>query len=400
MRTRKDIEALEQSVLAPYAMKSKDSLGREHDNSQHEIRTCYQRDRDRIVHSEAFRKLEYKTQVFVILEGDYYRTRLTHTIEVAQIARTIGRSLQLNEDLIEAIALAHDLGHPPFGHAGEFALNELMKAVDPDGFNHNFRSYEIVTKYEKRYPEFDGLDLTAEVLVGILKHETVYDKTALVDRFSKIGPTLEAKVVDIADSLAYLSHDIDDGLTSGCITQKDLHSDPLWQRAYQRVHPLNIDDPEIFKYQIVKALIDMQTKDLLEESYKNLKKHNFRSAQEAKDYHLRKSAKPVISFSPPMKGQRDMLQRLLFEKLYRHYRVERMTEKAKRVIHQIFDVYKNNPNQLPYDIWDRPAKPNNKKKLKEFEKKMYKAVCNYIAGMTDRFALDEHKKLFNPYQKV
>src|SRR3990167_5669745 len=232
MRTRTDIEALEDKILAAYAMKSRDSGGREHKEDQHAVRTCYQRDRDRIVHCEAFRKLEYKTQVFVIFEGDYYRTRLTHTIEVAQIARTIGRALQLNEDLIEAIALAHDLGHPPFGHAGEGALNEIMKSAKVPGFNHNVRSFEIVTKYEKRYPEFDGLNLTQEVLVGILKHRTIYDKPGVADQYKEKGATLEAQVVDIADSLAYLSHDIDDGLTSGCIFEEDLKENALWKNAY------------------------------------------------------------------------------------------------------------------------------------------------------------------------
>ena len=199
-------------------MKSRDAGARQYDEPQHEWRTCYQRDRDRIVHSEAFRKLEYKTQVFVIFEGDYYRTRLTHTIEVAQLARTLGRNLRLNEDLIEAIALAHDLGHPPFGHAGEEALNSIVREAKIQ-FNHNFRSYEIVAKLEKKYPHFDGLNLTREVLVGILKHQTVFDMPGvdIPKQYRDEGPTLEAQIVDIADSLAYLNHDVDDGLTSGCI---------------------------------------------------------------------------------------------------------------------------------------------------------------------------------------
>ena len=189
---------------------------------QHEWRTSFQRDRDRIVHSEAFRKLEYKTQVFVIFEGDYYRTRLTHTIEVAQLARTLGRNLRLNEDLIEAIALAHDLGHPPFGHAGEEALNNIVREVKIQ-FNHNFRSYEIVAKLEKKYPHFDGLNLTREVLVGILKHQTVFDMPGvdIPKQYRNEGPTLEAQIVDIVpDSLAYLNHDVDDGLASGCISSR------------------------------------------------------------------------------------------------------------------------------------------------------------------------------------
>ena len=393
MRTREDIEALEEKILAPYAMKSKDTEGRMYDEPKHDIRTCYQRDRDRVVHCEAFRKLEYKTQVFVIFEGDYYRTRLTHTIEVAQIARTIGRALQLNEDLIEAIALAHDLGHPPFGHAGEGALNEIMKSAKVPGFNHNVRSFEIVTKYEKRYPDFDGLNLTEEVLVGILKHRTIYDKPGIAGEYANKGQTLEALVVDIADSLAYLSHDIDDGITSGCISEDDLADSQLWRKAYQRVDPgLNSKDKQMFKYQIVKALIDIQMKDLLVTSSQRLEQLNLRSSRAVKDHNLNDPANPVIDFSPALKEERDYLQTVLNKKLYHHYRVVRMTDKANRIIHDLFEVYKENPAQLPYSIYQRD------KRYSDTEK--YEIIGNYIASMTDRFALDEHKKLFDPYQKV
>lgn len=409
MNTRENIEELEGKVLAPYAMKSRDSSGREFDNSQHPVRTCYQRDRDRIVHSEAFRKLEYKTQVFVILEGDYYRTRLTHTIEVAQIARTIGRSLRLNEDLIEAIALAHDLGHPPFGHAGEHALNLIMEGKG--GFDHNFRSYKIVTDFEKRYPKFNGLDLTEEVRVGILKHETTYDTKGELDKYKNIGPTLEAKVVDIADALAYLSHDIDDGLTSGCITKDDLMESQLWKESYQKIDDqLDPENKEMLKYQVVKFLIDTQTRDLLNNSFDKLRKISLKNSKEVRDYHLINQNNPIISFSPEMKKQRDALQDLLYDKLYSHYRVLRMTEKAKRIIEDIFDVYKRNPDQLPYKFWPRETKTLNKPydsydKLpdnlkRELDLKTFPAICNYIAGMTDRSAFDEHKKLFDPFKKV
>ena len=392
MQTRIDFDKLEDKILAPYAMKSKDSAGREFDEPQHDVRTCYQRDRDRIVHCEAFRKLEYKTQVFVILEGDYYRTRLTHTIEVAQIARTIGRSLRLNEDLIEAIALAHDLGHPPFGHAGEDALNKLMEGAG-GSFNHNHRSFEIVTRLEKRYPNFDGLNLTEEVVVGILKHETEYDKKADVKKYKNKGPTLEAKVVDIADSLAYLSHDVDDGLTSGCITEEDMTESPLWDKAYrQAIGLVSKGDRNMLKYQIVKFLIDMQMKDLLSQSDHNLKRSRFRSSAEVKKFHLKNLSKNIIDFSDQMKKQRNNLQDLLFHKLYKHYRVERMTDKARRIIHDLFQVYEKTPNQLPYAVYPRGKELDKKRK--------YEIICNHIASMTDRFALDEHKKLFNPYEKV
>ncbi len=385
MRTREDIEQLEEEILAPYAMKSKDSSGRAHPEPQHPIRTCYQRDRDRIVHSEAFRKLEYKTQVFIVFEGDYYRTRLTHTIEVAQIGRTIGRSLRLNEDLIEAIALAHDLGHPPFGHAGEEILDQRMKEVHLKGFNHNLHGYEIVAKHEKRYPDFDGLNLTAEVLVGILKHKTVYDdpvhKQALTD-----GPTLEAQVVDFADSLAYLNHDIDDGLTSGCIVEEELRDSELWRRAFDPIKG-KAENREILKYQVVKQLIDMQIKDLLQATDGRLRKLKLKSAQEAKNCR-----QPAIGFTPTMAKERNFLQSLLNEKLYHHYRVVRMTSKAQRILNDLFDAYLKEPQQLPYSAYPRG---------KDFSKKRkHEIICRYIASMTDRFALEEHKKFFNPYTKV
>ncbi|MBI3601628.1 MAG: deoxyguanosinetriphosphate triphosphohydrolase [Candidatus Omnitrophica bacterium] len=389
MQTRKDIEELEGKILAPYAMKSKDSAGREHEEPPHEGRSCYQRDRDRIVHSEAFRKLEYKTQVFVIFEGDYYRTRLTHTIEVAQLARTIGRNLRLNEDLIEAIALAHDLGHPPFGHAGEEALDAIVRRGSGRGFNHNLRSFEIVTQFEKKYPHFDGLNLTREVLVGILKHQTIYDTLSVTAyRKFKEGPTLEAQVVDIADSLAYLNHDIDDGLTAGCIGEEDLMESPLWQKAVKKIGPEARDaDAAMFKYQIVKELIDMQVKDLLAATDERLRESSFQSAEDVKI-----CKETIVGFSKQMASERDCLQQMLNEKLYHHWRVERMTTKARRVIEDLFEVYIKNPKQLPYQVYPRQ---------KEFsEAQKYEIIGNYIASMTDRFALDEHKRLFDPYQKV
>ena len=385
MQTRDDIELFEEKNLAPYAMKSKDSKGRYYPEPAHATRTCYQRDRDRIVHSEAFRKLEYKTQVFTILEGDYYRTRLTHTIEVAQMARTIGRNLRLNEDLIEAISLAHDLGHPPFGHAGEEALNKIMKKVG--GFNHNKRSFDIVSKFEKRYPDFDGLNLTVEVRVGILKHQTIYDIPVFDPRL-KESPTLEAQVVDFADSLAYLNHDIDDGLTSGFISEKDLIDSSLWQKAVARIKgKIDSDDKEMRKYQIVKELIDMQIKDLLATTDQRLKKRHFRSVNEVKRLN-----KTIVGFSLEMTKARNALQALLHEKLYLHYRVVRMTEKAKRIVGDLFHVYLHEPAQLPYSVYKRNKKYSQKEK--------YGIICDHIASMTDRSALDEHKKVFNPYEKV
>lgn len=403
MRTRKEIEDLESKILAPYAMKSKDSVGRLHKEPDHPGRTAYQRDRDRIVHCEAFRKLEYKTQVFVIFEGDYYRTRLTHTIEVAQLARTIGRNLLLNEDLIEAVALAHDLGHPPFGHAGEDALNALMQEAGSKKFNHNVRSFDIVTKFEKRYPDFDGLNLTNEVLIGILKHQTVFDDPGtfkdIKDRILQDeGPTFEAQVVDVADSLAYLNHDIDDGLTSGCIKQEDLMASELWKKAVQKIGATpHVSSSEMFKYQVVKMLIDMQVKDFLDATEERLNKFDFKNSSEVKDFNSRlskakKPAEPLIGFSKTMAEERNQLQSILNEKLYHHYRVERMTTKASRILRAIFEIYADNPKQLPYNVYQRNKRYSNGA--------LYEVICDYIASMTDRFALDEYKKLFEPYQKV
>jgi dGTPase len=377
MRTREEIEKLESETLAPYAAKSRESAGREFSEPTHPARTCYQRDRDRIVHCEAFRKLEYKTQVFSIFEGDYYRTRLTHTLEVAQLARTIGRNLRLNEDLIEAIALAHDLGHPPFGHAGEQALNKIMEKQG--GFNHNKRSFEIVTKYEKRYPDFDGLNLSREVLVGILKHETQYDMAGISEKYPE-GPSLEARVVDCADSLAYLNHDVDDGLESKCITIEDLKESGLWQRAIRNLaDTIRHDNSEMLRYQIVRQLIDMQVRDLLATTDQKLSALHLASAAEA-----RQKAREVVSFSPQMKQDRDALQQLLYDKLYSHHRVMRMTSRAKRIIRELFAAYLREPNQLP--PWVYPAG--------EFSlERKYEIICNYIASMTDRSASDERKKL-------
>jgi len=383
MRTRKEIEALENKILAPYAMKSQEAGARQYDEPPHEWRTAYQRDRDRIVHSEAFRKLEYKTQVFVIFEGDYYRTRLTHTIEVAQLARTLGRNLCLNEDLIEAIALAHDLGHPPFGHAGEDALNDIVKEAKIE-FNHNFRSYEIVSKLEKKYPQFDGLNLSREVIVGILKHQTVFDMpgAAIPKEYRNEGPTLEAQIVDIADSLAYLNHDIDDGLKSGCISEEDLLESKLWQKAVNKIGAdAQKNNREMFRYQVVKELIDRQVKDLLQATFENIQKLAFKSADDVK-----KHKGYIVCFSRSMKEERDELQQLLNEKFYHHWRVERMTTKARRVIRELFDVYIKNPKQLPYAIYPRDQKFSKAEK--------YAIICNYLASMTDRFALDEQKRLF------
>ena len=389
MHTRKDIEKRENNILAPYAMRSKDSKGRLHPEKEHSLRTIYQRDRDRIIHCEAFRKLEYKTQVFVIFEGDYYRTRLTHTLEVAQIARTIGRNLSLNEDLIEAIALAHDLGHAPFGHAGEEALKEIMKKRG--GFNHNHHSYKIITELEKRYTKFNGLNLTCEVREGIIKHKTSFDIPARISD-PKINiddqPTLEAQVVDIADEIAYDNHDLDDGLTSDILKEGDLMKVPLWNKAYDKIKKenANYNNKGMLKYHLIRELINQQVTDLLKESERKIKEKKIKTVKD-----VRKLKNSIISFSSEMQTERKQARRFLQKNLYENVRIVRMTSKAKRFINDLFNAYKDNPKQLPANIFKRIK--NNPRKKREI-------ICDYIAGMTDRYVLNEHKKLFNPYEKV
>ncbi len=384
MLTRQDIEREEELKLAPYAMKSKDSQGRKYKEEEHPYRSVYQRDRDRIIHSTAFRRLEYKTQVFVNHEGDYYRTRLTHTLEVAQIAKSIARTLRLNEDLVEAIALAHDLGHTPFGHSGEEVLHELMK--DHGGFDHNLQGLRVVDLLEKRYPDFKGLNLTWEVREGIVKHSTRFNRLNQVEELKPDKfPTLETQVVDVADEIAYDNHDLDDGITSGLIEEEKLTDVGLWQDADKELKSkyLNLDN-EIRKYQIIKLLINLQISDLLTESEKRLKEFNIISPQQA-----RKKREKIISFSPQMLEKRAPLREFLLENLYRHYRVIRMSNKAHRFLQDLFRVYLAKPEQLP---------PSSQKRIKE--EGVHRAICDYIAGMTDRYALDEYKKLFDPYEKV
>jgi dGTPase len=384
MLSQKQIKKFEDSFLAPYAMKSHNTRGRAYKEDEHPYRTCYQRDRDRIVHCAAFRRLEYKTQVFVNHEGDYYRTRLTHTLEVAQIARTIASALRLNMDLTEAIALAHDLGHTPFGHSGEEALNELMAKVG--GFNHNLQGLRVVDYLEDRYPNFCGLNLTWEVREGIVKHSTLFDKTVKIKDFSPSQmPTLETQVVDIADEIAYNNHDLDDGLTSGLIKESDLQILPIWKNISSDISKANPSiDEEKRKYLIIRTLINMQVTDLIRETEINLKHFKPKSYTDIKKIH-----KKAVSFSKNMVNLRRPLREFLMERLYRHYRVMRMSVKAKRFIKQLFSAYVENPKQLPNSIQKKVPVDG-----------VRRSVCDYIAGMTDRYALDEYKKLFNPYEKV
>lgn len=380
----RQIKEFESKFLALYAMKSYETRGRIYEEEEHLYRSIYQRDRDRIIHSAAFRKLEYKTQVFVIHEGDSYRTRLTHTLEVAQIARTIATAFRLNVDLAEAIALAHDLGHTPFGHAGEEILNELMRKEG--GFNHNLQGLRVVDVLEEKYPNFPGLNLSWEVREGIVKHSSGFDQSVKLKEF-KPGeqPTMEAQIVDVADEIAYDNHDLDDGLTSGLLFEEDLLKIPLWKSISGHINKkYKTIDCDKRKYLIIRSLINIQVTDIIQHAEAQLKKINPRSWQDIKMLEKR-----IVNFSPGMLTERKPLRKLLLEKLYHHYRVVRMSTKAKRFIRELFDTYIKNPSQLPVSI---------QKRIKEGG--LRRSVCDYIAGMTDRSTLDEYEKLFDPYTKV
>ncbi|MEK6646484.1 MAG: deoxyguanosinetriphosphate triphosphohydrolase [Candidatus Firestonebacteria bacterium] len=381
MFTREEYEKMEEKILAPYAMKNRLAGARKYPEQEHPFRSAFQRDRDRIIHSSAFRRLEYKTQVFVIHESDYYRTRLTHTIEVSQIACTIARILRLSEDLTEAIVLAHDLGHTPFGHSGEKILNELMKKYG--GFEHNKQSLRVVDELEERYPEFPGLNLTWEVRESIAKHNTEYDVSSGKEFKPELGPLLEAQVANLADEIAYNSHDLDDGLASGLISLDDLEKVPIWQKNYMKINFCNLSF-ELKKYQVIRSIINMQTTDLIMQTEENIKKFNIKSLQD-----VRNTKKDIVCFSIEMEKDNKILKNFLMDKLYHHYRVKRMEEKAQRFITELFKIYLKRTDTLP---------PKIQEKLKTGKKQ--RVICDYIAGMTDHFALEEYKKLFDPFEKV
>ncbi len=383
LRMREAIEAQESEWLATYAAKSAHSQGRQYSEEEHPFRTRFQRDRDRIIHSKAFRRLEYKTQVFVYHEGDHFRTRLTHTLEVSQISRSIARMLKLNEELAEAISLAHDLGHPPFGHSGQDVMNELMKGKG--GFEHNRHSLRIVTVLERRYPEFPGLNLSYEVLEGISKHFTDYD---LPDgkMFHREGqPSLEAQVANLGDEIAYNHHDLDDGLRSGMITLDQLAEVEIFQETFEEVgRDLPTSSVAVQTHQTIRRLINRVVTDLVVQTERNLLNHGVSSLED-----VRFAATPLVGFSKEIQVKTTQLKRFLFKNLYRHYRVERMADKACRILTDLFNAYRNNPKILPPSIDQRMA-------TEEPER----VICDYIAGMTDRFALEEHQKLFDPHARV
>lgn len=380
MLTRKQLEAQERRALAPYATKTSESRGRVYRESEHPYRTCFQRDHDRIIHSTAFRRLEYKTQVFVIHEGDYYRTRLTHSLEVSQIATTIGRALRLNTDLISTIALAHDLGHGPFGHSGEDTLRDLMKGHG--SFDHNLQALRIVDLLEERYPSFPGLNLTWEVRQGLNKHRIPLPGAPIPLPASL---SLEAQVVDVADEIAYDHHDLDDGIASGLIREEDLGSVPLWSQVRTEVRTTfpKVKD-SLRRYALIRRLIDGSVTDLLQESLRRIGHQKIRSPQDAQE-----SAQRVIGFSSGMKRLRAPLKEFLDKELYHHHKVIRMADKARRFLTALFETYLRKPEQLP-----------NTTRARLRQEDPYRVICDYIAGMTDRYVLEEYKKLFYPFEHV
>jgi dGTPase len=377
-----------EAYLAPYAARSAQSKGRRFPEAASSSRTEFQRDRDRIVHCGAFRRLEYKTQVFVNHEGDLFRTRLTHSIEVAQIARSISRNLRLNEDLVEAISLAHDLGHTPFGHAGQDALNACMK--DYGGFEHNLQSLRVVDVLEKRYGGFDGLNLMFETREGILKHCSLTHAAQLGDigqRFlEKKQPTLEAQLANLADEIAYNNHDIDDGLRSGLLTMEQLDSIDFFARHKREAEAAfpGIAGRRAIN-ETVRRMINALIVDLIDTSRERIRATGVQSVDEV---HI---AGPLIAFSDAIRSEALLLKRFLRQNLYQHYQVNRMTSKARRVIRELFDIFMQEPILLPpaYQV----AKDAG---IDAYEHKAVQArsVADYIAGMTDRYAMREHRRLF------
>ena len=367
------------TTLAPYAANPAESTGRQFDEPASETRNAFQRDRDRIVHSTAFRRLEYKTQVFVNHEGDLFRTRLTHSLEVAQLARGIARTLNLHEDLTEAIALAHDLGHTPFGHAGQDALNACMR--DFGGFEHNLQSLRVVEKLELRYAEFDGLNLTFEVREGILKHCAIKNAKLLGNvgqRFlDKTSPSLEAQLTNYADEIAYNNHDIDDGLRSGLITIDQLSKVELFARnlAIVKEKYPKLEQKRLI-HETVRRMINTLVVDLCSHTAKNIAHHQPHSIADIRQLPQ------LIGFSKEIAEQNQKLKQFLRKNLYHHYKVNRMSAKAARIVNELFAGFFENVGLLP-DEFQAYAETDKAR-----------AVADYIAGMTDRFAIREHRKLF------
>ena len=377
---------MREKILANYAAHSDQSRGREYTEPYKDNRLMFERDRDRIIHCAAFRRLEYKTQVFVNHEGDYYRTRLTHSLEVAQIARGIARNLRLNEDLVEALALSHDLGHTPFGHTGEHVLNQLMKNYG--GFEHNQQSLRVVELLEQRYPGFDGLNLSWETREGIIKHSSDYDRAgnaAIKSYEPGQRATLEAQIIDLADEIAYNNHDIDDGLKAGYIKLKDLAEVELWQQTYLVIGKkfAGLDDKRHI-LQTISYLIGKMIHNLVNTTVENLQNNNISSYED-----VRKQTENLVGLSPQMSELNRQLKEFLYQHLYRHSKVERMRVKAEYFLTRLFKNYMNNPTLLPERHQQRFANYGTER-----------VICDYIASMTDRYVQDEYKRLYEPFERA
>lgn len=384
--TRSDLERREEQFLAPYGMRSSASRGRIYPEAEHPYRTAYQRDRDRIVHTTAFRRLEYKTQVFVYSEGDHYRNRLTHSIEVAQIGRTLARALGGNEDLTEAICLAHDLGHPPFGHVGEATLNDLMQNFG--GYDHQKQTYRILTELEHRYPEHPGLNVTYEVREGVVKHDTDYDVVDARDYWPEERGTLECQLSNLADEIAYNTSDLDDGLRSAILEPAAVLELAIAGKVMESLaQPLAVDlRTPIVRYQFIRRLVGMEVSDVIKATQQKLDEAGVTSLVE-----LRQLPYNVADYSAEFQALNGELKQYLFKNFYRHYRVVRMASKAERTLRDLFHAYVQEPLQLPPEIQQRAqTHPDGRARV----------VCDYLAGMTDRYAIQEHKRLFDPEERA
>jgi dGTPase len=389
--TREALEQQERRVLAPYAMQSGDSRGRVHPDDEHPYRSAFQKDRDRVIHTTAFRRLEYKTQVFVYHEGDHYRNRLTHSVEVAQIGRTLARALRANEDLTEAICLAHDLGHPPFGHTGETVLNQLM--ANHDGFDHQRQTMRIVEHLEERYPGFPGLNLTYEVREGLVKHDTDYDVTDASGYEPELAGTLECQLANLADEIAYNAADMEDGLRSGILDPSEVAELAIWRTirgslAIDPVHPIAAEAPldNLTRARAIRKLIGAEVTDAVVATDWQLRKHKTQSVAD-----VRSLGQAIASFSPEMAAYNAELKGFLLRKFYQHWRVMRMAAKAQRILRALFEAYCEDMRQLP---------PHIQSKIQLEPESMPRVICDYIAGMTDRYAIQEYGKLFDPETRV
>jgi dGTPase len=375
-------EKREAELLAPWGMKSAESRGRRYPEVEHPLRTCFQRDRDRVIHCSSFRRLEYKTQVFVNHEGDNYRTRLTHSLEGAQIGRTVARALGLNEELTECLVLGHDLGHTPFGHSGERVMDELMK--DHGGFEHNRQTLRILELLERRYPQFPGLNLTWEVREGVIKHNPASDATAPAEYAPGEAPTLEAQLVDLVDEIAYNNHDVDDGLSSGMFHVDEIRSVSLFREAHDDARGRGREEGRLVRYHVVRWIIQHCVVDLIETTRVSLERAGVGSVAD-----VRGAGRRLVGYSDEMAARVGELKQFLLESMYRHYRVVRMGGKAGRILRDLFAAYVSEPGQLPPQYQEHIERDG-----------IERAVCDYLAGMTDRFAVDEYRKLFDPSVRV